>query len=271
MTAGGSPRLSVLIITLNEERLLERVLQSVAWADEIVIVDSGSTDRTEEIARRYTDRFFVRPYPGEGEQRRRSLELSSGEWILYVDGDEIVSPELAASIRAAVRDPRGRSGFRVRLHTWFLGRWFGTRGWRKEWKVRLFRRGEGYFSPVEIHSGAVVKGAVGTLKGALLHVPYRDLGHFVEKMNSYSGRMAAELHRKGRRSTPAAATIRGFARFLRDYIAGGDFLYGGPGLVRAAISGYYTCLKYAKLWEMERTRAHPLLPPPHGNPSDPPR
>jgi glycosyltransferase involved in cell wall biosynthesis len=271
MTAGGPPRLSVLIITLNEERLLERVLQSVAWADEIVIVDSGSIDRTEEIARRFTDRFFVRPYPGEGEQRRRSLELSSGEWILYVDGDEIVSPELAAEIRAAVRDPRGRAGFRVRLHTWLFGRWFGTRGWRKEWKVRLFHRDRGHFDPVEIHSGAVVDGAVGTLRGALLHVPYRDLGHFVEKMNSYSSRVAAELHGKGRRSTPTAATFRGLARFLRDLVAGGDFLYGGPGLVRAAVSGYYTYLKYAKLWEMERARTHPPLPPPRENPSDTPR
>jgi len=271
MTARGHPRISVLIITLNEERLLERVLQSVSWADEIVIVDSGSADGTEEIARRFTDRFFVRPYSGEGEQRRRSLELSSGEWILYVDGDEIVSPELADEIRAAVRDPRGRAGFRVRIHTWLLGRWFGTRGWRKEWKVRLFHRDHGHFSPVEIHSGAVVDGPVGTLRRPLLHVPYRDLAHFVEKMNSYSGRMAAELHGMGRRSTPAAATYRGLARFLRDLVPGGDFLYGGPGLVRAAVSGYYTYLKYAKLWEMEKARTHPPLPSPRENPSDTPR
>src|SRR5688500_19056648 len=113
------PRISVLLITLNEERLLERVLESVQWADEIVIVDSGSTDRTEEIARRYTDSFHVREYVGEGEQRLRGLALSTGEWILYVDGDEVVTPTLADSIRTAVRNDRGHAGYRMQLHTWF--------------------------------------------------------------------------------------------------------------------------------------------------------
>jgi cellulose synthase/poly-beta-1,6-N-acetylglucosamine synthase-like glycosyltransferase len=253
MSSSAGPGLSVLIITLNEERLLERVLESVRWADEIVIVDSGSTDRTEEIARRFTNRFHVRAYVGEGEQRRRSLELSTGEWVLYIDGDEIVSPQLAASIRRAVATPGPIAGFRVRLHTWFLGRWFGSRGWRREWKVRLFRRDRGHFSPVEVHSGSVVDGPIGTLQGALLHVPYRDLAHMVEKMNSYSTRMAAELWQKGRRSSPGAALVRGLSRFLRDYVAGGDFLYGRAGLVRATVIGYYTFLKYAKLWEAGRS------------------
>src|SRR5688500_16587542 len=134
----STPRISVLLITLNEERLLERVLESVQWADEIVIVDSGSTDRTEEIARRYTNSFHVRKYVGEGEQRLRVLALSSVDWMLYVDGDEVVTAKLAESILAAVRGERGYAGYRMQLHTWLLGTWFGTRGWRKEWKTRLF-------------------------------------------------------------------------------------------------------------------------------------
>ena len=190
MRSDPPPRISVLIITLNEERLLERVLESVRWADEVVVVDSGSIDRTEEIARRYTEHFFVREYEGEGEQRRRSLELSSGDWILYVDGDEVVTAQLATSIRAAVADPKGHDGFRVQLHTWLLGRWFGKRGWRKEWKVRLFRRGRGSFSPVRVHSGSVVEGPIGTLAGPLLHFPYRDLEHLTMKMNRYSSTAA---------------------------------------------------------------------------------
>lgn len=246
------PRLSVLIITLNEERLLGRALESVRWADEIVIVDSGSTDATETIARRYTEHFHVREYVGEGEQRRRSLELSTGEWILYIDGDEVVSPELADSIRRAIAEPRGRAGFRMNLHTRFLGRWFGTRGWRKEWKTRLFHRERGHFSPVRVHSGSVVDGPVGTLEGALLHYPYRDIEHLTAKLNRYSTVMAVSAVEAGGRGSPPGALVRGGARFLRDYLLGGDFLYGGAGLVRSAINGTYTFLKYAKQWELSR-------------------
>lgn len=249
MNSAARSTLSVLIITLNEERMLDRVLDSVRWADEIVIVDSGSSDRTEEIARRYTDGFHYQPYEGHGLQRRRSLELATGEWILYIDADEVITPELAASIQRVLEDPGDAAGFRFRLETWFLGKWFGRRGWRREWKVRLFRRDRGDFDDSPIHEGVTVHGRIGSLDGALLHYPYRDLEHFVEKMNRYSTAMAAELRSRGRTSTPAGAFAQGIIRFLRDYLAGGDFLYGGAGLIRSTVYGYYTFLKYAKLRE----------------------
>lgn len=254
MKSGDRPRLSVLIITLNEERLLEQVLQSVSWADEIVIVDSGSTDRTEAIARQFTNHFHVREYVGEGEQRKRSLDLSTGEWILYIDGDEIVTPELARSIRQVISSSAPAAGYRMQLHTWFFGKWFGKRGWRKEWKVRLFQRSRGHFSPIPVHSGSVVSGEIGTLDGALLHYPYRDLAHFAEKMNRYSSVMAASMTARGRRASAAGALVRGMVHFLRDYLIGGDFLYGEAGLIRSGVNGYYTFLKYAKVWE---TRGEP--------------
>jgi glycosyltransferase involved in cell wall biosynthesis len=257
MSRGNRPALSVLVITLNEERMLGTVLEGVRWADEIVVLDSGSTDRTEEIARRFTDRFHVHAYEGEGAQRERSLELSSGEWLLYVDADEVVTPELRASIEAALQDPGVHAGFRMQLHTRFLGQWFGRRGWRKEWKVRLFRRGAGHFTPVPVHSGVVVNGPVGTLQGALLHYPYADIAHFVAKMNGYSTRGAADLRTRGRRVSALSASVRGVARFLRDYLFGGDFLYGGAGFVRSSVTGFYTFLKYAKLWEAARTAGEP--------------
>lgn len=249
MSSTERPLLSVLIITLNEERLLEHVLESVRWADEIIVVDSGSTDRTEEIARRYTDRFHYHGYAGEGEQRLHSLALSSGEWVLYIDGDEVVTPELARSIQAAIASPGDAAGFRMQLHTRFLGQWFGKRGWRKEWKTRLFRRDSGTFSPVKVHSGSIVEGKVRTLRGPLLHFPYRDLEHFVAKMNQYSSRMAAIQREGGSSSSPGVAAFRGLTRFLRDFVVGGDFLYGPAGLIRASVTGYYTFLKYAKVWE----------------------
>lgn len=249
MSGTGRPKLSVLLITLNEERLLDRVLRSVEWADEIVIVDSGSTDGTEEIARRYTPNFFVHQYVGEGEQRRRSLEHSSGDWILFVDGDEIVTPELRDSIGRAIQKPGGYAGFKVQLRTRMLGRWFGSRGWRREWKLRLFSRDRGTFSPEPVHAGARVEGRVGRLKGPLLHLPYRDLEHLATKLNRYSSVMAAEAEDFGRSATPISAVGRGVLRFGRDYLLGGDFLYGSAGLVRSVNAGYFTFLKHAKIWE----------------------
>jgi glycosyltransferase involved in cell wall biosynthesis len=261
----GRSRISVLLITLNEERLLDTVLRSVAWADEIIVLDSGSTDATAEIARRYTTGFHVNPYLGEGDQRRHSLDLSTGDWILYVDGDEVVSPRLRRSIEEAVANPGRNAGFRVQLHTRFLGRWFGTRGWRKEWKIRLFRRDAGHFSPVPVHSGAVVDGPIGTLRGPLLHFPYLDIGHLVTKLNRYSSGLARDMGERGRTTGPVGSVARGVARFLRDFILGGDFLYGGAGLVRSALNGYYAFLKYAKLWESsisdQGEPKSPLLPP----------
>jgi glycosyltransferase involved in cell wall biosynthesis len=215
------PRLSVLMITYNAERLLRAVLESVQWADEIIIVDSGSTDRTETIARDYTDRFHHRPYAGHGLQRQRSLELATGDWVLYVDADEVVTPELRRSIEAAIRDPGAAAGFRVQLHTWFLGRWFGRRGWRKEWKLRLFRRDRGWFDDAPIHEGAVVDGPIRSLAGVLLHYPYRDLDHFAEKMNAYSSGIARSHFDGGHRASAPGAVIRSFANFFRDYIFGG--------------------------------------------------
>jgi glycosyltransferase involved in cell wall biosynthesis len=249
-TQGTSrPRLSVLIITLDAARMLDEVLQSVSFADEIVIVDSGSSDTTEEIARRYTDNFHVQPYAGHGRQRQRSLELASGDWVLYVDADEVVTPELRDSIQAAVATPGAHAGFRMQLHTWFMHEWVGNRGWRREWKTRLFRRDSGTFTAARIHEGAVVEGPIGTLKGALLHYPYRDLEHFAEKMNSYSSGVTWALAERGRRSSALGAVLRGGLRFFRDYVVGGEFLYGGRGLIRSALLGYYVFLKYAKLYE----------------------
>jgi len=249
MSGEPRPRISVLIITLNAERMLEQVLDSVAWADEIVIVDSGSTDRTAEIALRYTPSFHTFPYEGHGLQRRRSLELSSGEWILYVDADEVVTPELRDSIERAVRDPGEAVAFRMELYTWFFGRWFGPGSWRKEWKVRLFRRDRGHFDARPIHEGAVIEGPIGTLRGALLHYPYRDIAHVAEKANLYSTAMADDRFAAGKRSSAGMAVARAIGRFVRDYLFGGEFLKGSAGLVRSSLNGYYTFLKYAKLWE----------------------
>jgi glycosyltransferase involved in cell wall biosynthesis len=246
------PRLSVMLITLDSERLLERVLESVRWADEIVIVDSGSTDRTAEIARRYTEHFQVRDWRGFGIQKQRALDLCTGEWVLSIDSDEVVSPELRASVERAIRAPGAHVAFRMKLATCFGGVWFGSRGWRADRKLRLFRRDLGRFSTHIVHEGVEIDGSVGWLEGLLLHYSYRDIEHFASKMNHYSSSMATRKLQSGARVGAVGAVLRGIARFWRDWLFGGDFLYGGAGLTRSALSGYYTFLTYAKLWEQAR-------------------
>lgn len=232
------------MITLNAERLLAKVLESVRWADEIVIVDSGSVDQTEKIAREYTDQFHVRPYQGHGRMRQQSLELSTGDWILYLDADEVVTPELQSSIRSAVMDPGQFRAFRMELHTWFEGEWFGRRGGRREWKTRLFRRDSGEFDDRLIHEGARITGPVGALGGVIEHYPYRDMAHAREKMESYATKGAAILQSEGRRTTLAGAAVRSGFRFLRDYLLGGDFRYGRAGLQRSLLMAGYTWRKH---------------------------
>lgn len=245
-------RISVILITWNEEARLERALESVRWADEIVIVDRGSTDGTEALARRYTDRFYVRPWNGYGVQKQRALELATCDWVLSIDADEAVSPELRAAIERAVAEDDGRvDAYDIELWTWYLGRWFGSRGWAREWKLRLFRRGRVRFLPDEIHEGVSVDGRVRRLRGGmLLHQPYLDLSHEVAKMNRYTRISAVQQHGRGRRSGPLRALGHGVAAFLKEYIVRGGFLYGGAGVVRARMSGGYAFLKHAKIWEL---------------------
>ena len=228
------------------------MLRSVSWADEIVVLDSGSTDATEEIARRHGARFHHRPWDGYGPQKQAALELATGEWVLSIDADEVVSPVLRASIERAIREPGARVGFRMKLVTCFAGTWFGTRGWRADRKLRLFRRGRGWFSQHQVHEGIHVDGHVGWVDGPLLHYSYRDIDHLVDKANGYSSTMAVRRSGEGRRSGATLAVLRGLARFWRDYLFGGDFLYGGAGLVRSTLAGYYAFLTYAKLWERGR-------------------
>jgi glycosyltransferase involved in cell wall biosynthesis len=249
------PTISVIIITRNEQERLERTLESVAWADEIVIVDSGSTDRTEEIARRYTDRFFAMPWEGYGVQKQRALERATGDWVLSIDADEAVSPELRRSIEQSVRETGGAAGFRMELHTEFLGAWLGSRGWHREWKLRLFRRDLARFDASIVHEGIRLAGKVADLEGVLLHYHYRGFADQVEKVNRYSSLMAERQYAGGKRVGITASLTHGAAGFLKSFVLQGRFLHGHAGFVYAAFSGMYSFLKYLKLWELRRSRA----------------
>lgn len=246
-----TPGLSVILITWNEEARLARTLDSVTWADEVVIVDRGSTDGTEAVARRYTDRFYVREWPGYGEQKQRALELATGDWVLSLDADEVVAPALREGIQGVLAAPGDVVAYDLQRWTWYLGHWFGSRGWHREWQCRLFRRDRARFRPVAIHEGVEVDGPTARLRaGPLLHYSYRDIGHHLEKMRLYTGLAATQRRNRGRRDNPLSAAGHGVAGFLREYIVQGGFLYGGAGLVAAWMGGTYAFLKHARAWEV---------------------
>lgn len=263
-----TPRISAILITYNEAERLRSTLDSVAWADEIVIVDSGSTDATERIAREFTDRFYLRDWPGFGPQKQRALELATGEWILSIDADEVVSEPLSRAIQAAVAAAgEDRSGFEVRRQMYYLGRMLNSRGWYREWRMRVFRKSKARFSPAPIHERVILDGRPARIGvGALIHHPYSSMQHHIAKMNAYTTLVAAQRHARGDRVRfPAVALGYGVGAFLRDYVMRGRFLDGGPGAVFSALSGTYAFLKFAKLWspgeheaEAASSSAYPL-------------
>jgi glycosyltransferase involved in cell wall biosynthesis len=256
---------SVILITRDEAANLGATLDSVRWAGEIVVVDSGSTDGTEAIAREHGARFVVKPWAGYGPQKQHALTLATGEWVLSIDADERVTPELRRAIETAVADPGGRVGFLIERHTYYLGQWFGRHGWWRERVLRLFRRDRASFTGAAVHEHAEVEGPVGVLRGALEHYPYHgSISRHVDQINGYTTLMAVERNRRGASSGAVRPLLHAAGRFLSNYVRRGWFLNGRAGLVAAVLGAFYTFLKYAKLWELGRVAREPAGVVKHG-------
>lgn len=250
------PKLSVTVITKNESANLGAALESVSWADEIVVVDSESTDDTVAIARRFTDRVVVRPWPGYSAQKNHAASLARHDWILSLDADERVTPELAAEVRASLAATPAHQGFRIPRVTWHLGRWIRTTDWYPDHQLRLYDRRLAQWTGPYVHESVSVKGTVGTLGGELQHYPYRDIADHLETIGRYTTYAASEMRDNGR--TAGLLQIAGHPplAFLRNYIARGGFRDGVPGFIISALNAYYVFLKFAKLRELQSKSAH---------------
>jgi glycosyltransferase involved in cell wall biosynthesis len=247
-----TPGLSVVVITLDEEEHLRRCLESVAWADEIVVVDACSRDKTVQVAREFTDRVVVRPWAGFAAQKNFALDQSTGEWILSLDADEEAAPELRAEITGTVADPRACDGYRVRRQNMFLDRWIRHGGLYPDWQLRLFRRGRGRFRDRAVHESVTVSGSVGRLRGHLVHRSYEGVSDFIERANRYSSLAARELAREGRAVHAWDLVGRPLGRFLSMYLVQRGFLDGRRGLLLATLYAYYVFMRSAKAWEVTR-------------------
>jgi glycosyltransferase involved in cell wall biosynthesis len=247
--------LSVVLITHNAAAQLAECLASVAFADEVVVVDSGSDDGTVALATRYGARVVAKQWLGFGRQKQFAVEQAAHDWVLCLDADERVSPELAASVVRALQSPAAPA-YRMARRNRFLGRWLRHGEGYPDWSVRLFDRRHARWSDDEVHEKVVCAAApgtrVGTLAGDLLHESGEDLGRYLEKQNRYTALAALDLHRRGRRVGLAVLALSPLLRFIKFYLLRLGFLDGLPGLVHISIGCMNSFMKYAKLIELHR-------------------
>jgi glycosyltransferase involved in cell wall biosynthesis len=242
--------LSVIIIAKNEAAHIGRCLESVSWADEIIVLDSGSSDDTVAICRRYTDKVFVTDWPGFGVQKQRALEKAQGDWVLSIDADEVVSAELRHEIEQAVAFSRFNSYEIPRLSD-YCGKSIQHGGWWPDYVLRLFRREKGKFTDSAVHERVIVQGDIGRLQSPLLHEAFVNLDEVLHKVNSYSTLGAEMLYQKGIRSSLSKAVLKGFWTFFRTYFVKASLLDGRQGFMLAVSNAEGAYYKYLKLWELQ--------------------
>jgi glycosyltransferase involved in cell wall biosynthesis len=244
-----APRLSVVVITLNEEDRIRECLASVGWADEIVVVDAGSEDKTVALARECTDHVFMRAWDGFAAQKNFGIERATGDWILSLDADEQVEPALRDEIRAVLAAPDARDGYQLARRNIMWGRWIRHGRLYPDWQLRLFRRGRGRFVERAVHESVHVDGSVGRLRAPLLHRSYRDVGDFLRRADRYSTLAADEWTRGGRPFRAHTLVSAPLGRFLSMYVLHRGFLDGWRGFLLAVLYAYYVFIRSAKIWE----------------------
>ena len=245
--------LSVVIITLNEEAKIKDCLESVAWADEIIVVDSFSEDSTVEIARNYTDKIYQREFAGFGEQKNFALSKTSGDWILSIDADERVTFELQEEIKRTLANPRA-CGYYMRVKSYFLGKWIKHCGWWPGYHLRLFRRDCGRFTDRLVHEAVQVDGPTAKLKNPLEHHPYSSVSDLIKKADRYSTLGAKAMLAEGRSCSCCTALTHSAFAFLKTYFIKLGILDGWRGLAIAfsnAVGAFYKYMKCVEIKEQQ--------------------
>lgn len=255
------PKLTVTIIAKDEAAHIAAALTSVAWADERIVVDSGSTDETVAIARPLASRVDVREWRGYGAQKNHAASLATNDWILSLDADECVTPALAAEIQRLMTGAPTEAAYRMPRVTSYLGTWVRSTDWYPDAALRLYDRTRASWGSQLVHEALTVEGPIGALTGELEHRPYADISDHVARINLYTTLAATQMHAQGRRVRAWQLVVHPVAAFLRNYVARGGMRQGRVGLVVSLVNATYVLLKFAKLYERGRT-ADPRSPLP---------
>lgn len=246
--------LSATLIVQDEEELLPAALESVAFCDDVVVVDSGSTDRTCEIARAKGARVFVNtPWPGFVAQRNLATERARHDWILAVDADERVTPELRREIESLRVRGFDHDGYRIPRVAYYLGHWIRGTDWYPDPQLRLFDRRQGRWEGGLVHESVKVGGSVGRLSGDLEHLTYRNISHHLRTIDSYTTLWAQQAFEQGKRAGVPLAAGASLWAFFRNYVLKGGFKLGAAGLTVSALNACYAYVKLAKLDELGRS------------------
>jgi glycosyltransferase involved in cell wall biosynthesis len=254
----GPPKrqtVSAFIVCCNEEHQIRRCLESVAWCDEIVVVDSGSSDRTLAICKEYTDRIEYRAWTGYVEQKRHALSLCTGDWVLNLDADEEVSQELAQELQTIASTDTGQhNGYYLNRVVFFLNRWWRKGGWYPEYRLRFCRRLATTWGGEDPHEKASVEGNTARCKGELFHYSFTDLADYSRRSHTLAQNASTTLLRRGVRCSLFHLIARPIARFLKFYCLKRGYREGLAGLIVALIEAHGVMLKYALLWEAQKIK-----------------
>jgi len=244
------PTITGLVLTHNEEDFIEECLTSIVWVDQIIVIDSESSDRTVEICRKFTDKIFIRPFDDFANQRNYGLEKIKTDWVLVIDADERVSKELKNEIIKTISNS-SFEGYMIPRKNIFLNKWIKHGGWYPDYALRLFKNNKSRYTG-KVHEHIRIEGTIGKLKQDLIHFTYRNIAHYLSKMNKYTTLWAAERHSQGRRTNFLWILLRPSLEFAKVYLAKWGFLSGAQGFIIARLSAYYQFLKYSKLWELQK-------------------
>ena len=245
--------ISATLITCNEERNIREALQSLSWVDEIVVVDSGSSDGTIGICRGFTDRVYQRGWTGYVDQKNFAAEKARHDWIFSLDADERPSPELRSEIQALAHQGFANKGYRIPRVAFFMGRWIRHGDWYPDYQLRLFDRRHGRWEGGRVHESVKMKEAPAFLKGEIQHYTYRNCSDYLKRLETYSSLAALDYRQRGKSATPLSLLAHPLAVFLKTYVLKRGFLDGTPGFAAAVMGAVSVFFKYAKLYELQKS------------------
>lgn len=244
-------KISAVIITKNEESNIERCLKSLNWVDEIIVVDSGSTDSTIEICKKYNCNIIQSEWLGYGKTKQLAVNSASNNWILSIDSDEQVSEKSVSVIRTVLEDPQ-HYAYKVQIKSFYLGRMIKHSGWGNEFKLRLFNKEHGNYNSSVIHESVVIAGDKPNIAVEFFHYTYPSLEKNMEKLDKYSSLQAKELFEKGKNYPLILIPIFVLNKIIGMYFLKFGFLDGKEGFILSIMSGFGVFLKYAKLWKLNK-------------------
>ena len=243
--------ISICIICFNEEKNIRRCLESATWADEIIVVDSMSQDKTVEIAREYTDKLYQKAWPGYVDQKNFAISKTNGKWILSVDADEEITATLRDEILGEIKKADAKDGYRIPRRSFYQGRWINHSGYYPDRQLRLFRRKRGHWTGERVHERVDIQGSIGDLKKDLLHYPYKGvISGQLQTVNSFSSLMAEDMYERGKHYHISLLLLRPTFKFFEVYLLKLGFLDGLAGFIIAVTSAYAMFVRYIKLREL---------------------